>query len=92
MNEMKASPIFCKENRYNTYSFLTLQFSRTMLNEAQKRQLTVDSDSDEEYPSILPKQPVNIIQTDILSKVSSPLPAHPFTNLSNFLVFAYNVG
>ncbi|KAM5192682.1 splicing factor YJU2 isoform 2-T2 [Mantella aurantiaca] len=41
---------------------------RAMLNEAQKRQLTVDSDSDEEYPSNLSKKPVNTIQTDILAK------------------------
>ncbi|XP_018427837.1 PREDICTED: coiled-coil domain-containing protein 94 [Nanorana parkeri] len=41
---------------------------RAMLNEAQKRQLATDSDSDEDYPSTLSKQPVNTIQTDILAK------------------------
>lgn len=40
-----------------------------MLHEARKRQLTVDSDSDEEYPPILPKQHVDTFQTDILAKV-----------------------
>ncbi|KAM5192683.1 splicing factor YJU2 isoform 3-T3 [Mantella aurantiaca] len=47
---------------------------RAMLNEAQKRQLTVDSDSDEEYPSNLSKKPVNTIQTDILAKVTPLTP------------------
>lgn len=41
---------------------------RAMLNEAQKRQLAIDSDSDEEHPSTLSKQPVNTIQTDILAQ------------------------
>ncbi|XP_073451083.1 splicing factor YJU2 isoform X1 [Aquarana catesbeiana] len=41
---------------------------REMLHEARKRQLTVDSDSDEEYPPVLPKQPVDTFQTDFLAK------------------------
>ncbi|XP_072261013.1 splicing factor YJU2 isoform X2 [Pyxicephalus adspersus] len=41
---------------------------RAMVNEAQKRQLAVDSDSEEEFPTILPKKHVIPIHADILSK------------------------
>ncbi|XP_075060899.1 splicing factor YJU2 [Mixophyes fleayi] len=45
---------------------------RAMLAEAQKRRrLVADSDSDEEFVSVMPKQPVNINPTGILTKISN---------------------
>ncbi|KAM9330591.1 splicing factor YJU2, partial [Gastrophryne carolinensis] len=44
---------------------------RTMLNEAQKRRMVADSDSDEDFFSVLPKMSRNPKPTDILSQATN---------------------